>query len=134
MKILISNDDGIESPGLIALRDAVSSLGIVTVVAPQRERSTSGHSLTLHKPLRMNAVDERMYATSGTPADWASSRAEKTSGSRLSRVEAMALLRVMAFGEEEAKGLPPAAVWSVRPTSSFRALSLPALVEAGHAG
>lgn len=69
MKILISNDDGFESPGIRELGKALSKLGQVTIVAPHRERSTSGHSLTLHKPLRITKVEESVYATSGSPAD-----------------------------------------------------------------
>lgn len=69
MKILISNDDGFESPGITELAKELQKLGEVTVVAPHRERSTSGHSLTLHKPLRIIKVDDITYATTGTPAD-----------------------------------------------------------------
>lgn len=69
MKILVSNDDGIESPGIHKLAEALGQLGEVTVVAPHRERSTAGHSLTLHKPVRIIKHAERKYATSGTPAD-----------------------------------------------------------------
>jgi len=69
VKILISNDDGVDSPGIHALAKAMRGLGEVTIVAPHRERSTSGHSLTLHKPLRIAKVAEGVYATSGTPAD-----------------------------------------------------------------
>ncbi len=69
MKILISNDDGIESIGIQALASAVARLGTVTVVAPERERSTVGHSLTLHKPLRVYERGPGQYATSGSPAD-----------------------------------------------------------------
>jgi 5'-nucleotidase len=67
--ILISNDDGIESRGIHALAAAVSDLGRVVVVAPHRERSTAGHSLTLHKPLRLKRISENIYSASGTPAD-----------------------------------------------------------------
>ncbi len=69
MKILISNDDGIESPGIHALASALEAFGEVTVVAPHRERSTAGHSLTLHKPLRIFELAPGRYATTGTPAD-----------------------------------------------------------------
>lgn len=69
MKVLVSNDDGIEAPGILALARACEKLGEVTVVAPERERSTAGHSLTLHKPLRILEVAPRQYATSGSPAD-----------------------------------------------------------------
>ncbi len=69
MKILVSNDDGIESPGIHLLADALGEIGDVTVVAPHRERSTSGHSLTLHKPVRLLKHSENRYAATGTPAD-----------------------------------------------------------------
>ncbi len=69
MEILIANDDGIESPGILLLAEAMKSIGNVTVVAPHRERSTSGHSLTLHKPLRCHEVKQGYYAVSGSPAD-----------------------------------------------------------------
>ncbi|MCB0404996.1 MAG: 5'/3'-nucleotidase SurE [Bdellovibrionales bacterium] len=69
MNILISNDDGIEAPGILALAEAMASVGNVTVVAPHRERSTASHSLTLHKPLRVFEVGENRYAVSGSPAD-----------------------------------------------------------------
>ncbi len=69
MTILISNDDGIESPGIHALAAALREVAEVLVVAPNRERSTAGHSLTLHKPLRLRKVSGGVYAASGSPAD-----------------------------------------------------------------
>ncbi|NQW43817.1 MAG: 5'/3'-nucleotidase SurE [Deltaproteobacteria bacterium] len=69
MKILISNDDGIDSPGIKALANAFQNMGEVFVVAPHRERSTAGHSLTLHKPLRIISFGNNYFATTGTPAD-----------------------------------------------------------------
>jgi len=69
VKILVSNDDGFDSPGIQLLAKAVESLGEVYIVAPHRERSTAGHSLTLHKPLRIIQHGPRQFATSGTPAD-----------------------------------------------------------------
>jgi len=72
-QILLTNDDGIFAEGLTALRDALREVGEVTVVAPERPRSASGHAITLHKPLRADLV--RMpwggegYATNGTPSD-----------------------------------------------------------------
>ncbi len=69
MKILISNDDGFESPGIRALAEVAKEFGEVTVVAPHRERSTAGHSLTLHKPLRIHQHANGFYSTSGSPAD-----------------------------------------------------------------
>lgn len=51
MRILVTNDDGIHAPSLEVLHQILSQLGEVTVVAPSEERSTSGHSLTLKRPL-----------------------------------------------------------------------------------
>lgn len=69
MRILISNDDGIDAPGLAALEQALAPLGDVWVVAPEKERSAQSHALTLHKPLRVKPRGERRFAVSGTPAD-----------------------------------------------------------------
>lgn len=69
MRILLSNDDGVHAPGLRALYDAFSRWGKVVVVAPLEERSTTGHSLTLHKPLRMIPISPDFYGVSGSPAD-----------------------------------------------------------------
>lgn len=69
MEILLSNDDGIDAPGLIALAEAVKDLGNVTVVAPDRERSAVAHALTLHRPLRLREVRPGWYASDGTPTD-----------------------------------------------------------------
>lgn len=67
--ILVTNDDGILSPGIHALADSLKRLGKVTVVAPAQERSTTGHSLTLHKPIRLEQLRAGYYAINGTPAD-----------------------------------------------------------------
>jgi 5'-nucleotidase len=69
MKILVSNDDGINAPGLKVLVDAVDGLGEVFVVAPNRERSACGHSLTMHEPVRAKEVQKNVWSVSGTPAD-----------------------------------------------------------------
>lgn len=68
-KILVTNDDGIVSPGLHALARAMRPLGQVWVVAPDRERTAAGHALTLHKPLRITRVEARVFAVNGTPTD-----------------------------------------------------------------
>ncbi len=68
-KILVTNDDGIEAPGLKALEESLRALGEVTAVAPEREMSATSQSISLHTPLRVRAIDERHYAVSGTPAD-----------------------------------------------------------------
>ena len=74
MKILISNDDGILANGIRALIEALAPYHDVYVVAPDRERSAAGHSLTLHTPLRVEEVDpkygaKRCWMTTGTPGD-----------------------------------------------------------------
>ncbi|HEX7880111.1 MAG TPA: 5'/3'-nucleotidase SurE [Candidatus Eisenbacteria bacterium] len=69
MKILVTNDDGINAPGIKALARAFRALGDVIVVAPDSEKSASGHALTLQHPLRIHQVGEGEYATTGTPTD-----------------------------------------------------------------
>jgi len=67
--ILVTNDDGYDAPGLTALVEAVSPLGRVVVVAPDREKSGSSHALTLVRPLRAVRVGEDRYRVDGTPTD-----------------------------------------------------------------
>jgi 5'-nucleotidase len=67
--ILVSNDDGVHAPGIRALAEALAPLGEVWIVAPDREASASGQSLTLKHPLRAEKVDARVLAVDGTPAD-----------------------------------------------------------------
>lgn len=69
MRVLISNDDGIDAPGIAALADAASVFGDVWVVAPDRERSAQGHAFTMHEPLRARERGPQRWAVSGTPAD-----------------------------------------------------------------
>ncbi len=69
MRILVTNDDGIHSPGLTALAKALSKVGEIWVVAPDRERTAAAHAVTLHKPLRVQQCGTRVYAVSGTPVD-----------------------------------------------------------------
>lgn len=69
VRILVSNDDGIAAPGLRALAEALAAIGDVTVVAPDRERSAAGHSLTLSHPLRVSRMGANWYSVDGTPTD-----------------------------------------------------------------
>ena len=69
MNILVTNDDGINAAGIRALAEVMKELGQVTVVAPDRERSAVGHSLTLHSPLRVFELRREWYAVDGTPTD-----------------------------------------------------------------
>ena len=68
-RILVTNDDGVRSPGIRALADALAHLGHVITVAPHVEASAIGHALTLRRPLRMELVEEDVYEVDGTPTD-----------------------------------------------------------------
>lgn len=70
MRALVSNDDGIHSPGIEALERAARAAGFETwVVAPDREQSATSHALTLHRPLRVVKTGERSWVVDGTPTD-----------------------------------------------------------------
>ncbi len=74
MKILITNDDGIDSPGLKVLATEMTSVGWVYIVAPQSPQSAGSHATTLHKPLRaerypLGLGEKDSFRTSGSPAD-----------------------------------------------------------------
>lgn len=69
-KILITNDDGFDSPALLALIDALKPLAEIITVAPTLEKSACGHSLTLTKPLRFVELEKNFYKLDdGTPTD-----------------------------------------------------------------
>ncbi len=67
--ILVTNDDGVYSPGIQILAKRLRELDTVVIVAPDRERSAAGHSMTLHRPLLIEQVREGMYSVNGTPTD-----------------------------------------------------------------
>lgn len=69
MKILVSNDDGYQAPGIIALVEALSTVAEVTVVAPNRDRSASSNALTVDRAVRVEQADNGFYFVDGTPAD-----------------------------------------------------------------
>ena len=70
MRILITNDDGVEAQGLHVLQKIASELSDdVWVVAPETDQSGSAHSLTLHEPLRLRKLSDRVFAVRGTPTD-----------------------------------------------------------------
>jgi len=73
LKILISNDDGIDANGIYALAQAMKELGEVTVIAPRTEQSAVGHAITMKMPLRVTEYYKNGeffgYAIDGTPAD-----------------------------------------------------------------
>ncbi|MEO6203609.1 MAG: 5'/3'-nucleotidase SurE [Nitrospirales bacterium] len=68
-RILVTNDDGIDAPGIRALANAMKALGQVWVVAPEKTQNAVGRAMTLHKPLRIRQIRPRSYAVNGTPAD-----------------------------------------------------------------
>jgi len=74
MRILLANDDGIHAAGIRTLAERLSFEHKVYVIAPDRERSATGHALTLHKPLRIEEIPfdsdvEKAWETTGTPGD-----------------------------------------------------------------
>ncbi|MBI4378931.1 MAG: 5'/3'-nucleotidase SurE [Nitrospinae bacterium] len=73
MKILLTNDDGINAKGLYSLRERIKEIADVVVVAPESEQSAVGHAITLSDPLRVREVERNGeffgYAVNGTPAD-----------------------------------------------------------------
>src|SRR5262245_8967376 len=72
MRILVSNDDGIYSPGIAVLAEVASEFGSVRIVAPDVERSSSSYSITASRPLSYRATKIRnftAYSVDGTPAD-----------------------------------------------------------------
>jgi len=69
MKILLTNDDGIDSPGLAALADAAKTFGQLTWIAPHENLSVCAHRVTTHAPIRLLRKDDTRWAIEGTPAD-----------------------------------------------------------------
>jgi 5'-nucleotidase len=67
--ILVTNDDGVYSPGIQMLAKRLRELDTVVIVAPDRERSAAGHSMTLHRPLLIEEIRDQVYSVNGTPTD-----------------------------------------------------------------
>ncbi len=67
--ILVTNDDGYRSHGIMALADSLTAVGDVVVVAPTEEASAIGHALTLRRPLRLEQIRPSVYGVDGTPTD-----------------------------------------------------------------
>jgi len=68
-RILLTNDDGYHSDGIIILEEALQEIGDIYVVAPASEMSGASHSLTLSRPLRIRQIDDRHWTVDGTPTD-----------------------------------------------------------------
>ena len=70
MRILLTNDDGIDAPGFAVLEAIAAELSDdIWVVAPTEEQSGTGHSLTLSRPVRLRRLSDRRFAVAGTPTD-----------------------------------------------------------------
>jgi 5'-nucleotidase len=69
MRVLVSNDDGVEAPGILVLARRLAAFGDVVVVAPDRDRSGASNSLTLDQPIRVTQLEENRYRVAGTPTD-----------------------------------------------------------------
>src|SRR5205823_10596690 len=69
IRILVTNDDGVHSDGIVALAEVLGPLGEITIVAPTTEASAIGHALTLRRPLRLEQIADRTFAVDGTPTD-----------------------------------------------------------------
>ena len=69
MNILISNDDGYNAPGILTLKEHLDRFAKVTLVAPSKERSATGHSITIKNPLKVEKQADDLYIVSGTPTD-----------------------------------------------------------------
>ncbi len=69
MRVLVSNDDGVDAPGIHVLARHLATVGEVIVVAPDRDRSGASNSLTLDQPIRVSRLDDGRYRVAGTPTD-----------------------------------------------------------------
>lgn len=80
--ILITNDDGIHSPGILALQQALSPLGKTIVIAPDRDNSAVSHSLTMNRPLKVMRLRDNFFTLDGTPTDCVAIGLKKILGTR----------------------------------------------------
>jgi 5'-nucleotidase len=71
LKIVLTNDDGIDAPGLDALVQCVRQLGEAIIVAPRHAQSGIAHRVTTHDPIRINRLGKNRHSVDGTPADCA---------------------------------------------------------------
>jgi len=69
MKIILTNDDGIDAPGLHALYQILKDQAMTVVVAPQKPQSGVGHRVTVDSPIQLTKIAKNRYAVDGTPAD-----------------------------------------------------------------
>ena len=77
MRVLVSNDDGVDAPGIRVLAERLRAVGEVTVVAPDRDRSGASNSLTLDAPIRVLPMGNGYFRVAGTPTDCVHLRSEE---------------------------------------------------------
>jgi len=99
-RILITNDDGYDAPGLARLAAAMGEVGRVIVVAPDREQSASSHSLTLERPLRVRKVALDRYRVDGTPTDCVHLAVDALTGGRLPDLVVSGINRGLNIGDD----------------------------------
>lgn len=69
LNIVLTNDDGVNAPGINILKETLSTIANIIIVAPMTERSTTGHTLTLDTTLRLEEIDDNVFGCNGFPAD-----------------------------------------------------------------
>jgi 5'-nucleotidase len=69
LNVLISNDDGVHAPGIQTLFNTIKDICNATIIAPLEERSTTGHTISLDRPLRLQKVEHQVYGCTGYPGD-----------------------------------------------------------------
>lgn len=99
-RILVTNDDGYDAPGLHALIEAMERLGDVIVAAPDREQSGTAHALTLDRPLRVIEVKPGHHRIDGTPTDCVHLAIHGLTGGKLPDLVASGINRGLNVGDD----------------------------------
>jgi len=99
-RILVTNDDGYDAPGLRALVEMLEPLGDLVVAAPDREQSGSSHALTLELPLRVTRVGDGRFRISGTPTDCVHLAVFSLTGGRLPDLVVSGINRGLNVGDD----------------------------------
>ena len=123
--ILITNDDGYDAPGIRALAEAMRALGDVVVAAPDTEQSSSSHSLTLKRPLRVTRVEEGRYRIDGTPTDCVHLAVPRLTGGKLPDLIVSGINRGLNVGDDVTYSGTVAGALEV-PSALVDMISLPA--------
>ncbi len=133
MRVLVTNDDGIDSEGLISLKRAIAAVGDVVVIAPDHNWSAAGHTKTMHKPLRVTKVTlpdgDHGFACDGTPSDCVALSMLGLAGERPSLVVSGINKGVNLGGDITYSGTVAAAMESVVNGVPAIAVSVPAFRE-----